>query len=205
MRADLCRYDKRQQGSSGADGPGGSSQGGAAGEGGTSSGIGGFAGVGGAGGAGGSGSIANVPLDPSLLSKCTGTNPIVCALAAPNGNYDVTVEVGAANSAGASQVAAETRHYAGPAVPTAAGATHRFVHRECETREARRWSKRRCRCARSVDRRRVAKVARDRPEAGTELDHHFVAGDPPFAIGSPPTHRPARLTRPVGLKSSRCT
>jgi len=111
-----------QQGSSGADGSGGSSQAGAAGEGGAISGGGGFAGVGGSGGAGGSGSITDVPLDPSLLSKCTGTNPIVCALAAPNGNYDVTVEVGAATSAGSSQVAAETRHYAGPAVPTAAGA-----------------------------------------------------------------------------------
>ena len=63
-----------------------------------------------------------MPLDASLLSKCTGTSPIICTLPTPNGNYDVSVEVGSATSAATSQVSAETRHYAGPAVTTAAGA-----------------------------------------------------------------------------------
>jgi lysophospholipase L1-like esterase len=63
-----------------------------------------------------------VPLDPALLSRCTGQNPIVCTIDAPNGNYDVSVEVGNQNAAGLSRVSAETRHYAGAAIATAAGA-----------------------------------------------------------------------------------
>jgi lysophospholipase L1-like esterase len=69
----------------------------------------------------GSGGSSLVPLDPSLLSHCTGTNPIICTFTAPNGDYDVSVEVGDGASAATSQVSAETRHYAGPAVTTAAG------------------------------------------------------------------------------------
>jgi lysophospholipase L1-like esterase len=88
-------------------------------------------GLGGAGfnGADDAGSVASsglVPLDSSLLSRCTGMAPITCMLDAPNGNYDVTVEVGSASSGAVSQVAAETRHYAGPAASTAAGAFASF-------------------------------------------------------------------------------
>jgi lysophospholipase L1-like esterase len=108
-----------QGGTSAAGGSAGGSLGGAAGEGGSNPGGGGS--VGGSGGGAGMGSSTEVPLDASLLSKCTGANPIVCALTAPNGNYDVTVEVGDASGAASSQVAAETRHYAGPSVPTTAG------------------------------------------------------------------------------------
>lgn len=111
-----------QGGSSVAGGSGGASQGGSVGEAGSNPGNGGSAGLGGSGGGAGSGSSTDVPLDPSLLSKCAGANPIVCALGAPNGNYDVTVEVGDATGAASSQVAAETRHYAGPSVATTAGA-----------------------------------------------------------------------------------
>lgn len=63
-----------------------------------------------------------VPFDPALLSRCTGTSPIVCRFDAPNGNYDVSVELGDATSAAVSRVAAETRRHVGPAVATAAGA-----------------------------------------------------------------------------------
>jgi lysophospholipase L1-like esterase len=85
---------------------------------------GGEAGGGGGGAAGGSGGAQTslVPLDPTLLTHCTGTNPILCTLNAPNGDYDVSVEVGDPTTTATSQVAAETRHYAGPAVTTAAGA-----------------------------------------------------------------------------------
>ena len=62
-----------------------------------------------------------MPLNPALLSECTGTNPIVCAFDAPNGNYDVTAEVGDPAQAAASRLSAETLHYQGPAVETAAG------------------------------------------------------------------------------------
>lgn len=110
-----------QGGSSVTAGSGGASQEGDAGEGGSNPGGGGFIAAGGADGGAGSGSSTDVPLDPSLLAKCTGTSPIVCALGAPNGNYDVTVEVGDAASAASSQVAAETRHYAGPSVSTTPG------------------------------------------------------------------------------------
>lgn len=76
--------------------------------------------VGGSATAGGAGS--SVPLDPSLLSRCTGTNPIQCTLTAPNGNYDVSVELGDTAASASSRVQAETRHYIGTEVATAAGA-----------------------------------------------------------------------------------
>ncbi len=63
-----------------------------------------------------------VPFDPALLSRCTGTSPIVCRFDAPNGNYDVSVELGDATSAAVSRVAAETRRHVAPAVSTEAGA-----------------------------------------------------------------------------------
>lgn len=71
-------------------------------------------------GAAGTDASDSVPLDPALLSKCTGTNPIVCTFDAPNGNYDVTAEVGDSAQAATSRLSAETLHYQGPAVDTAA-------------------------------------------------------------------------------------
>jgi lysophospholipase L1-like esterase len=85
----------------------------------------------GAGGAGGAqalggnanagGAAGSVPLDPALLRKCTAKSPIVCQLDAPNGNWDVTVDLGSDTTAGNTRVAAETRHYYGDARATAAG------------------------------------------------------------------------------------
>jgi lysophospholipase L1-like esterase len=63
-----------------------------------------------------------VPLDPTLLSSCTGTSPITCTLTAPNGNWDVTVELGDPAAAGSSRVSSETRHYENNETATAAGA-----------------------------------------------------------------------------------
>lgn len=74
------------------------------------------------GGATATSADGRVPLDPELLRRCTGTNPISCTIDAPNGNYDVSVEVGSESAAGLSRVSAETRHYSGPAIATAAGA-----------------------------------------------------------------------------------
>ncbi|HEX2873086.1 MAG TPA: GDSL-type esterase/lipase family protein [Polyangiaceae bacterium] len=74
------------------------------------------------GGAGGSvtGGDAEAPLDAALLSKCTGTNPIVCTIPVPaNGNYTVTVELGGA-AASRSRVQAEEHRISVP--PTALGA-----------------------------------------------------------------------------------
>lgn len=64
-----------------------------------------------------------IPLDPELATRCSGTNPIRCAFDVPNGNYDVSVEVGDDVEAAVSRISAETRHYAGPAISTAAGAS----------------------------------------------------------------------------------
>jgi len=80
------------------------------------------------GGSGGSaGSTGSVPIDPALRQKCTGTNPIVCHLDAPDGNWDVTVDLGSDTSAGNSRVAAETRHYFGDARATTVGA-HELIN-----------------------------------------------------------------------------
>jgi lysophospholipase L1-like esterase len=115
-----------QAGSSHALGGAGSDSGGIGmGGGGTG---GGGAGASGAGGGGGSsGTAPSVPLDPALLSQCTGTKPIVCHLPAPDGNWDVTVDLGSDSVAGTSRVAAETRHVYGDARPTAIGA-HQLVN-----------------------------------------------------------------------------
>ena len=81
--------------------------------------AGGTTGTGGAGG----GTVPPVPLDPSLLSKCTGTNPIRCTIAVPaNGNYNVTVELGKAQAASSSQIEAELARIVVPTVKLAAGA-----------------------------------------------------------------------------------
>ena len=70
----------------------GSGGGGATG--GTSSGVAGSAGGGSRGGSSGT-TVGEVPLDASLMSRCTGSNPIRCTIpVASNGNYNVTVELG---------------------------------------------------------------------------------------------------------------
>jgi lysophospholipase L1-like esterase len=77
------------------------------------------------GGAGGSpnGMVAAVPLDPSLMSRCTGSNPIKCTIpVAANGNYNLTVELGSAQAASTSQVEAELYRIVLPATKLAAGA-----------------------------------------------------------------------------------
>ncbi len=74
------------------------------------------------GGSSAGGSPHSMPLDPALLSKCSGTTPIVCHLDAPDGNWDVTVDLGSDTAAGNSRVAAETRHVYGDARTTAVGA-----------------------------------------------------------------------------------
>jgi lysophospholipase L1-like esterase len=63
-----------------------------------------------------------VPLDPSLLAKCTGTSPVLCTLAVPaDGNYTVTVELGSATAASSSRVQAETYRIVVPETPLPAG------------------------------------------------------------------------------------
>jgi lysophospholipase L1-like esterase len=93
-------------------------------------------GGGGAGGTGNSagstggaagGSSGEVPLDPTLLAKCTGTNPINCAFSASNGNYTVTVELGSATAAATTRVRAETRRIVLQPTNTAAGAYFRYT------------------------------------------------------------------------------
>ena len=86
------------------------------------------AGAGGTGGAGGTaGTGGDVPLDPTLLAKCTGTNPIKCDLPFANGNYKVTVELGSATASATTRVLAETRRIVLQPTTTAAGAYTRFT------------------------------------------------------------------------------
>jgi lysophospholipase L1-like esterase len=82
-------------------------------------------GAGGTGGAGGAG--GDVALDPALLAKCTGTNPIKCDLPFANGNYKVTVELGSATASATTRVLAETRRIVLQPTTTAAGAYTRFT------------------------------------------------------------------------------
>lgn len=71
-------------------------------------------------GSAGSSGDAAVPLNPSLLTNCTGTSPIVCTIPTPNGNYEVTAEVGSASAAATTRVQAETwRIEQQPAMTTA--------------------------------------------------------------------------------------
>jgi lysophospholipase L1-like esterase len=107
----------------GAGQPDGGGAGGRA-AGGTSGGTGGRAGTGGAPGTGGSGGSAGgaVPLNPALLSLCTGTNSIRCAIPVPaNGDYNVTVELGDTAAASTSRVQAELLHIVVPQLSLAAG------------------------------------------------------------------------------------
>ncbi len=106
--------DARDAGSGGIPGAGGGAAGGQAG----ASGSGGAAG--GSGGSGGA--TAGVPLDPTLLSRCTGTNPIRCTIpVAANGDYTVTVELGDPAAASSSRIQAELLRVVVPTVSLAAG------------------------------------------------------------------------------------
>ena len=111
-------------GSAPSAGAAGSATGGVAGGGGGVGGApaGGGGGSGGTAGSGGSvGGDADVPLDAALLSKCTGTNPIVCSFPVPaNGNYTVTVELGGA-AASRSRVQAEEHRISVPPTALTAG------------------------------------------------------------------------------------
>jgi lysophospholipase L1-like esterase len=62
------------------------------------------------GAAGATSPVAGSEFDPALRAACSGTKPITCALPAPNGNYDVTLDLGSDDSSGSSRVLAETRH-----------------------------------------------------------------------------------------------
>jgi len=63
-----------------------------------------------------------VPLDPALLSRCSGTNPIKCTLpVAADGNYLVTVELGSPTASSTSRVQAELYRIVVPPVALAAG------------------------------------------------------------------------------------
>ena len=102
-------------GSGGASGTGG--QAGARGTGGSAGSTGGATGTGGTGGQAGA-----VPLDPTLLSLCTGTNPIRCTIpVAANGDYTVTVELGDPAAASSSRVQAELLRVVIPTTALAAG------------------------------------------------------------------------------------
>jgi hypothetical protein len=84
--------------------------------------VGGRAGAASAGGSASGGVNGAVALDPALLSKCTGANPILCSLpVASDGNYTITVELGSSNAASASRVQAETYRIVIPPTSLAAG------------------------------------------------------------------------------------
>jgi lysophospholipase L1-like esterase len=99
-----------------------------------SAGSGGVNSAGDGGGGGSSGTAAgsggadvgtppDVPLDPALMERCTGSRPITCTIPVPdNGNYHVTVELGDAAAASVSQVQAELYRIVVPTVSLAAGA-----------------------------------------------------------------------------------
>lgn len=57
------------------------------------------------------------------MSRCSGNNPIKCTIPVPaNGNYNVTVELGSAQTASTSQVEAELYRIVVPSLELAAGA-----------------------------------------------------------------------------------
>lgn len=63
----------------------------------------------------------SVPLDAELLSRCIGTDPIVCSIEVPNGNYQVTVELGSETEPGSTRVQAELYRIVVPTASTQAG------------------------------------------------------------------------------------
>lgn len=112
--------------STGGSAAGDNSPGGAVGSGGAQSGAAGDAAGGAAAGSGGNAGASPdptgaVPLDPALLTRCTGAGPITCELDAPNGNYDVTVELGAEAAAGATRVQSELFRISLPETTTEPG------------------------------------------------------------------------------------
>jgi lysophospholipase L1-like esterase len=85
-------------------------------------GAGASAGANAAGGAAGGGAVGAVPLDATLLAKCSGMSPILCTIPVPdNGNYTVTVELGSASAASKSRVQAETYRIVIPELSLDAG------------------------------------------------------------------------------------
>lgn len=105
--------DAHDAGSGGSPGAGGGAAGGQAG----ARGMGGAVGTGGAGGVAGA-----VPLDPTLLSLCSGANPIRCTIpVAANGDYTVTVELGDPAAASSSRVQAELLRVVIPTMSLGAG------------------------------------------------------------------------------------
>jgi lysophospholipase L1-like esterase len=113
-------------GVAGTHGAGGASgSGGIAGTGGTQ-GPGGNGGTAGTQGVGGQGSL-EVPLNPALLSYCSGSNPISCAIPVPqNGDFNVTVELGGATAA-TTRVQAETLRIELQPTTTPAGMFSRYT------------------------------------------------------------------------------
>lgn len=66
--------------------------------------------------------IGAVPLDPALLSRCAGTNPIRCTIPVPaDGDYTVTVSLGDANAASVARVQAELYRIVVPQLSLASG------------------------------------------------------------------------------------
>ncbi|MBC8132319.1 MAG: hypothetical protein H7X95_05005 [Deltaproteobacteria bacterium] len=92
-------------------------------------GTGGVVGSGGSTGTGGSGpTIGEVPLDPALMSRCAGANPIRCTIPVPSdGNYTVTVEVGSASAASTSRIQSELYRIAVQPVMLPAGMFSKFT------------------------------------------------------------------------------
>ncbi|HLL65126.1 MAG TPA: discoidin domain-containing protein [Micromonosporaceae bacterium] len=71
--------------------------------------------------------VAGPPTSAAARAACTGTNPIMCTYGAlPPGNYNVTVVLGDANSAGVTQVSGEARRALLAPVTTRAGEFKRF-------------------------------------------------------------------------------
>lgn len=67
-----------------------------------------------------------VAIDPSLLSKCSGSSPIACHFGGPVGNYDVTVELGGAAAGDTSVMAEISRQMLAP-IATSAGETTKYT------------------------------------------------------------------------------
>jgi lysophospholipase L1-like esterase len=88
----------------------------------------GSSGQGGSAGSGGAELGPSVQLDPALMERCSGTQPIKCTIPVPeNGNYNVTVELGSAQAPSTSQVQAELYRIVVPTVSLDANAFARHT------------------------------------------------------------------------------
>lgn len=67
-----------------------------------------------------------VAIDPALVSKCSGSNPIACHFGGGVGNYDVTVELGGPSAGDTSVMAEISREMLAPVVNTA-GETAKYT------------------------------------------------------------------------------